>query len=342
MATSGVSRLLYLDAASVADLSQALDPLEIVRETFLAVRAADAEVGPEAAVRWTAPDGTAARSLALPARHRDSYGCKIINASIGNITRGIPRAHGLIVLFDPTTAAPICLMEGARISALRTAAVSIVALEAIRSLTTVRRVAFLGCGRQSATHLDMLSRRTRLEAVAAYDNDKGRATAFVDEVAPLVPDAAVVSAATPHDAMRGVDVTVAATTTTTPYVPLDWISEGGVFINLSLDDATEELLLGCDHLFVDDWTLVSGDETRLLGRLAGAGRVTGPDEAPPEGGRKVDAALATLLADAYPRPITPQDRIVVNPFGMGVHDVAMAARVYSMARGRGAGLHLPR
>ncbi|WP_157367944.1 hypothetical protein [Alloactinosynnema sp. L-07] len=45
---------------------------------------------------------------------------------------------------------------------------------------------------------------------------------------------------------------------------------------VSLDDATEELLLGCDHLFVDDWTLVSDDDTRLLGRLAGAGRVAGP------------------------------------------------------------------
>lgn len=44
----------------------------------------------------------------------------------------------------------------------------------------------------------------------------------------------------------------------------------------------------------------------------------------------------------YPATITDDDRVVVNPFGMGVHDIAIAAEVFAAARATGAGLDLPR
>src|SRR5690348_4697347 len=97
----------YLDGAAVASLCARIDPLAVVSEAFLAVRAGRSGVTPEAALRWTAPDGTAARSLILPARHEDTYGCKIINACLGNVDRGLPRAAGLILLYDRETAAPV-------------------------------------------------------------------------------------------------------------------------------------------------------------------------------------------------------------------------------------------
>jgi ornithine cyclodeaminase/alanine dehydrogenase-like protein (mu-crystallin family) len=334
--------LLYLDAAQVAELRTAIDPLEVVTDAFLAVRAGRAAVAPEAALRWVAPDGTAARSLILPARHTDSYGCKIINACLGNLSRGLPRAHGLVVLFDPVTAAPVCILEAGQISAVRTAAVSLAALRAVRDLSGVRRVAFLGSGRQSQTHLELLTARAPVQAVTVHDIDPARAGALADRARQLVPAAVVRVAGAPEAAVREAEVTVAATTTTTAYVPLGWLPEGAVFINVSLDDATEDLLLGCEHLIVDDWDLVRHDDTRLLGRLARSGRVTGPDEAPPAGGRKVDADLPTLLSGAYRRPIARADRVVVNPFGMGVHDIALAARIYAAARERGLGTRLPR
>jgi ornithine cyclodeaminase len=334
--------LLYLDAAQVAGLCRQIDPLDAVTDAFLAVRAGRAGITPEAALRWSAGDGTAARSLILPAWHSDAYGCKIINACIGNPDRGLPRAHGLIILADPDTAAPVCVMEGAHISALRTAAVSLTALRAVRDLAEVRHLALLGCGRQARTHLELLSLRAGLEAVTVYDTDAARGAAFTEHTRQLLPKAHVTLADQPEAAVRAGEVTIAATTTTTAYVPLGWLSEGAVFVNVSLDDATEELLLGCDHLIVDDWTPVAEDDTRLLGRLAHAGRVTGPGQAPPPGGRQVDTDIGTLLTGAYPRPVTSTDRVVINPFGMGVHDIALAARVHAAALEHDAGTWLPR
>jgi len=336
------SSLRYLDGAAVASLCARIDPLEVVTEAFLAVRAGRSGVAPEAALRWTAPDGTAARSLILPARHEDTYGCKIINACLGNVDRGLPRAAGLILLYDRETAAPVCIMEGAHISALRTAAVSVAALRAVRPLSTVDRVALLGCGRQARTHLELLAAAGgAVESVVAYDLSPDRATAFAEELRTSLPEIKVEVVTDPEPAVRSAPVTFAATTTTTSYVPLAWLPEGSVFLNVSLDDAAEDVLLGAEHLFVDDWELVSEDDTRLLGRLAQAGRATAPGVTAP-GARQVDADLATLLSGGYSRPITATDRTVINPFGMGVHDVALATRVHATARDADMGTLLPR
>jgi ornithine cyclodeaminase len=335
------SALRYLDGATVESLCERIDPLEVVTEAFLAVRAGRSGVAAEAALRWTAPDGTAARSLILPAWHEDTYGSKIINACLGNVDRGLPRAAGLILLYDRETAAPVCLMEGAHISALRTAAVSLAALRAIRPLSTVDRVALLGCGRQARTHLDLLVAGGAVRSVIAYDLSRSRAAAFAEDLRESLPAVGVEIATDPEKAVRSAPVTIAATTTTTSYVPLAWLPEGSIFLNVSLDDAAEDVLLGADHLFVDDWHLVSEDDTRLLGRLAQAGRATGPGTTAP-GARQVDTDLATLLSGAYHRPITPTDRTVINPFGMGVHDVAIATRVHATARDTNTGTLLPR
>ncbi|MFD8559671.1 hypothetical protein ACFV1N_20520 [Streptosporangium canum] len=337
--------LLYLGSAQVAALCRQIDPLQVVTDAFAAVQNGQAGVTAEAALRWSAADGSAARSLILPAWHDDTYGCKIINACIGNIDRGLPRAHGLMVLYDSLTAAPVCIMEGAHISALRTAAVSVAAIGAVRGFAGLHHLALLGCGRQSRTHLHLLAERCpNLTQVSLYDSDPDRGARLVEYARRLLPGSAITLAPDAEAAVSAAQVTIAATTTTTPYVPAQWLPAGATFVNVSLDDATQELLLECDHLFVDDWSLVAGDEHRLLGRLARARHVVGPHDAPLPGARQVNAELATVLSGAYSRPITATDRVVVNPFGMGVHDVALAVRIYAAARDHNddAGTWLPR
>ena len=333
----------YLDSADVARLCADLPVVDLVQETLLAVRRGEAGVAPEAALRWTTTAGDSARSLILPAWSGDSYGCKIINASLGNHRYGLPRAAGLIVLNDPETAQPVCVMEGGRISALRTAGVSMAAIRATRGQEGVESVAFLGCGLQARVHHELLaSLFPGVAEVFAYDHERIRAEEFADAVRAQGPQADVTVVERARDAVERARLTIAVTTTTKPYVELDWLPAGGIFVNVSLDDAAESLLLGCEHLFVDDWDLVAADEHRLLGVLARAGLVSGPGEPAPSGGRAVDADLPALFSGSLPRPVGEHDRTVVNPFGMGVHDIALAAAVHARAIEAGGGISLPR
>ncbi len=335
--------ILYLTGQQVRSLVGRIDPVAVVEETLVDFAAENAGLAPETALRWTAPDGTGARSLVLPAWAGEHYGCKIINACIGNPARGLPRAQGVIILHDLETAAPVCIMEGAQISALRTAAVSVAAVGAAKRHDLVRTVAVLGCGKQGRTHVELLAASCPdLSRLLIFDRDEGFMQSFVAHCAEQHGSLEVQPMPDAEQAVRGADVTVATTTTTTPYVPLEWTRPGSTFLNVSLDDAEADLLLGTDHLFVDDWDLITSDQHRMLGALARAGQVTGPDEAPQPGARRVDADLPTLVSGRYDRPIEPQHRIVVNPFGMGVHDVALAARVYLAAKDQSVGLPLER
>ena len=335
--------ILYLNAQQVRALVAQIDPIAVIEETLMHFAAHNAGLAPETALRWTAPDGTMARSLVLPAWDDQYYGCKIINACIGNHARNIPRAHGLIILHDADTAAPICVMEGAQLSALRTAAVSVAALRACKRHDLVHTAAVLGCGKQGRTHVELLAASCpSLSQLLVFDRDTSSMQDFVAHCARQHRFLKVHTTADAGEAVRGADVTIAVTTTTTAYVPLDWTNPGSTFLNVSLDDAEASLLLGTDHLFVDDWELISSDQHRLLGALARAGQVTGPDEQRKPGARRVDADLPTLVSGKYDRPIEAHHRVVVNPFGMGVHDVALAARVYAAAKTQSVGSHLER
>ncbi|WP_416979259.1 ornithine cyclodeaminase [Streptomyces sp. T028] len=335
--------LTYLDSTDVERLSAELPIVDLAHETLLAYERKEAGLSPEAALRWTTRSGASARSLILPAWSGDSYGCKIINASLGNRLLGQPRAAGLIVLNDRETARPVCVMEGGRISALRTAGVSIAAVRAVRDLARVTRVAFLGCGRQAEVHHELLAAACPgLEELFLFDRDAARAGKLAATWRAADPATAVTVVEDAREAVERAQLTIAVTTTTEAYVELDWVPAGGTFVNVSLDDAAESLLLGCDHLFVDDWKLVVDDDHRLLGVLARAGRVSGPGTDAPEGGRAVDSALPTLFAGGYRRTVAEHERVVINPFGMGVQDIAVAGAVYERALARGAGLRLAR
>ncbi|MGJ7874792.1 ornithine cyclodeaminase [Streptomyces rochei] len=343
MAESLPSTITYLDSADVARLTAGLPIVDVVHETLLAYGRGEAGLAPEAALRWTTRSGAAARSLILPAWSGDGYGCKIINASLGNRGLGLPRAAGLIVLDDPETAQPVCIMEGGLISALRTAGVSVAAVRAVRDPHDLTRLAFLGCGRQAEVHWELLTAACPgLRHVLLFDQDPARAGELAVHCRATSPGTVVEVTGTAREAVERAELTIAVTTTTEAYVEPDWVPSGGTFVNVSLDDATERLLLGCDHLFVDDWDLVADDDQRLLGVLARVGRVTGPGTTAPEGGRAVDTALPTLLAGGYHRKVADDERVVINPFGMGVHDIAVAVAVYERALADGTGLRLSR
>ena len=338
------SGIRYLDGSDVESLCRDLPVVDLVRTTLVAYGQGDAGLAAEAALRWITPGGQSARSLILPAWADGAYGAKIINASLGNISNGLERASGLIILNDPETARPVCVLEGGRISALRTAGVTVAAVAALQDLTQIGSVAFLGAGRQAAVHLNLLAAECpALKRVSVFDIVAPRAHRF----AALMNNdpeckAFVQPATTPRHAVMDAELIVAVTTTTEPYVEPDWLSPGAIFANVSLDDATEALLVNCDHLFVDDWDLICADDHRLLGKLARAGHVVGPGEVAAPGARAVDADLPTLVSGGYRRPVRSTDRIVINPLGMGVNDIALAATIHTMARNAGRGRLLPR
>ena len=79
------------------------------------------------------------------------YGAKVVSVHPGNPQKGMPLVQGFVLLFDHATGAPIALMDGAAITAIRTAAASGLATKLLARQTSHTH-AVLGTGVQADTH----------------------------------------------------------------------------------------------------------------------------------------------------------------------------------------------
>jgi ornithine cyclodeaminase len=300
--------------------------LEVVEGAFAEHHRGASTLPPEACLHWESPSGGAARSIAMHAHLAgppERVGMKLINAATDNPGRGLARASGVIALFDPLTAEIIDLMPAAKISATRTAAVSTLAARRL-AVPSARRLALIGAGALARAHSSLLISELGLSELVVFDADPERAKKLADAERGIEGATVARSA---EEAVRGADVIVAATTVTEPYVELGWLAPGSLFLNVSLDDLCSEALLRVERLYVDDWQMVLSDSQRLLGKMGRRGQVIAPGSTPLRGARTVSGELGALFCGDVAGRSDESERIVVNPFGLAISDIALAGAV---------------
>lgn len=338
--------LTYLSRSEVIEAAKTADPVAVVEETLRLHVDGRTTLPEEAYLPWTTSDGSSARSLALPGAawgDRPAVGIKVINSSLGNVARGLRRAHGLTLLFDPETSRPFAILEAEHLSTLRTAAYTAVSVTHLAN-RPVERVGVIGCGSIGLAHVDLIDAMDPGAVFALFDHDALR----LAEAKAILDDRSIVAVieSSARAAVEGADVVVTATTTTEGYISYDWIEPGALVAHVSLDDLLPEVVARADLVLVDDWPLVRDDPRRLLGRMYRSGNLlepaavpTGPVEGRP---RSVDGTLADVISGRHPGRQDERAVIVSNPFGMGILDVALAAQVAEAARSLGLGTELPR
>ncbi|EHR60636.1 ornithine cyclodeaminase family protein [Saccharomonospora cyanea] len=326
----------YLDGNAVATALDHVDVVSVVSEALRLHAESRVLLPEEAYLPWRSPSGAANRCLAMPgAVDFDTgfaVGLKTINASLGNVARGLARSQGFTLLLDPETARPTVLLEAARISALRTAAVTAVAAT---TLGNSRRASLglIGCGTLAMTHLTLLSETLpTLTEVRVHDIDRSRAEAFHERARQACPALDIRIADSAQECVEGMDLVVPVTTVTEGYIPYRWLSPGTLVSHVSLDDLLPDVIHRADLLVIDDWELVSGDSRRLLGRMYRAGELLEPsavtgDGVHDVGRRRVDATLGEIVSGTHQGRISDADIVVCNAFGMAILDIAVAHRV---------------
>lgn len=314
--------ILYLSGPEVSRALEGQDIVDAVTSALLAHARGEVALPAEASLGWK-HDDQSLRCLSMPAAVAGYAGVKLICSNPANRARGLARASGLIVLLDISTGRPICVLEGARVSCLRTAAVTAIAADLLAS-SPVERLALLGAGALARCHLDLLGPRLPgLREVRIHDVDEERAAAL----AAVIEGATICDSA--EQAIRGSDLIIPVTTCASGYIRHPWLAPGSLLVNVSLDDPLPEVIARADRIFVDDWGAIVTDGRRLLGRMARAGLVRSRDS---DGdGRPIDGELGELLTGARPGRALPDEIIVVNPFGLAIEDVAVAIKVYRQA-----------
>jgi ornithine cyclodeaminase/alanine dehydrogenase-like protein (mu-crystallin family) len=179
----------------------------------------DAIAALEAAFRAQRHDGPARSHIAvpdgellmMPAAGAEGVGVKLVTLAPGNAQRGLPFIHGVYVLFAPGTLAPAAIVEGAALTALRTAAVSALATQHL-ARPDARRLVVFGAGTQARAHVDAMRSVRPIEHVAIAGRDPARARTLVAALAAGGVDAVLAG----PEALAAADVVCTCTTSREP------------------------------------------------------------------------------------------------------------------------------
>ena len=333
-----VETMQVLTRGDIRSCLAEIDPVSII-EHALRFHAHGRSVLPaEAYLEWENSDKAYCRSLSMPGSIGEGagrvIGVKVINAAISNPRKGLARAGGFTVLFDQETGRPRVLAEGALLSAMRTAAYTIVSLRHIGP-DRPAVVAMIGCGNLASVHAALLARHVpSVRHLRLYDV-RPEATAALRRawVAHGGRTASVHDSA--QHALEGASVVITLTTSNKPYIPGEWLSETAFIAHVSLDDLQPDALVGASAIYVDDIALVEQNPRRILGKLMRDGIVARcPNRA---GGPAITGTLGDVVSGKLKAIPQHSGRVISNPFGMSILDLALLQRVVEIADERELG-----
>lgn len=152
------------------------------------------------------------------------FGAKVISVYPENFAKGRQSHQGLIVLFDPETGAPACVVHAGEVTAIRTAAASAAATDAL-ARPEARRLALLGYGEQAATHARAIAKVRPLEQITVWGRSLDRAQAFAASIGEElgVPGTAFAEA---KDAVAEAEIICTVSAAKEPILKGAWVAPG--------------------------------------------------------------------------------------------------------------------
>jgi ornithine cyclodeaminase/alanine dehydrogenase-like protein (mu-crystallin family) len=152
------------------------------------------------------------------------FGAKLISVFQENFARGIQSHQGLVILFDPETGAPVCIVHAGEITARRTAAASAVATDALAP-TDARCLALLGYGEQAATHARAIAQVRDLESIVVWGRSRERAQTFAKQMQAELA-VSVATARVVREAVAEADIVCTVTSAAEPILKGEWVRPG--------------------------------------------------------------------------------------------------------------------
>jgi len=152
------------------------------------------------------------------------FGAKLLSVFEGNAAKGRQSHQGLVVLFDPESGEPVCAAHAGEITAIRTAAASAVATDAL-ARKDASHLAILGTGEQAATHARAISKVRKLESISIWGRSPERAGALAGklQVELRIPCS---TAAAVKEAVAQADIVCTVSGASEPILHGEWVRPG--------------------------------------------------------------------------------------------------------------------
>ncbi len=312
--------VLYLTEAEVGQLLTMDLALDAVAAAFRKLGCDEAENVPR---RRCQTDRLVLHVLPAAAKTLGAVGFKAYTTP----RDGPARFH--VTLFDPQTGAMSALLEADLLGQFRTGAASGVATKKL-ARPDAATAGCIGTGKQARTQVLAVCKVRALKQVKVYGRDPARRAAFAAELAAET-GVEVLPVESAEEATRGLDVVITATTAREPVLKGEWLADG------------------CHVNLVGSNFLARAEADVEVFRRAALVTADSKEQARLEAGDLVEPVkqnvlswadvtdFGPLLVGKYPGRQSPADVTVFKSLGLGIEDVAVAARVVDLARQKGVG-----
>jgi ornithine cyclodeaminase/alanine dehydrogenase-like protein (mu-crystallin family) len=152
------------------------------------------------------------------------FGAKLISIFPENAAQGRQSHQGVIVLFEPDTGMPVSIVHAGEVTAIRTAAASAVATDAL-ARKDAKHLAILGTGEQAATHARAIAKVRKLESITIWGRSPERAQALAEQMHAEL-NLPVTTLPTVQQAVADADIICTVTAAAEPILKSEWVQPG--------------------------------------------------------------------------------------------------------------------
>jgi ornithine cyclodeaminase len=151
------------------------------------------------------------------------FGAKLVSVYPDNFAKGGPSHQGVVAMFDSATGAPSAILDAGEITAIRTAAASAAATDAL-ARADARLLAILGYGEQAWRHVEAIRVVRDLEQVTIWGRSLERAQAFAARVRDIGLEAVAMTDV--GGAVADADIICTVTAAAEPILESRWVADG--------------------------------------------------------------------------------------------------------------------
>lgn len=310
--SKGILLLSESDLRQVVDIDALIAALE---RAFIQLSSGEANVPPRTAAM--APDGS--MLAVMPGFLAGTLAAKLVSIFPDNPSRGLPSVQALVALFSVSTGAPLALMDGTYLTAIRTACSSAVATKLL-ARQNAEVLAVVGAGTQGKSHLEAVARVRKFREIRLASRD----VAHAREVASRFDRVRVMASV--EEAVREADVVCTCTDTATPIIRSGWIKPGTHIASVGFAEGPE-----LDADTVRSGRLFVESRAAFEPYPAGAQELQGLDPG-------LGTELGEALSGKRPGRLSDEEITIYKSMGHAVEDAAAARLAFDSAKRVGVGI----
>jgi len=194
--------------------------------------------------------------LLMPSMGPDNFSTKLVSVFPSNKLHGKPPIQGNVILFDGKNGDSLALINGAKLTAMRTAAIAVVGIRHL-SNENKNNLGIVGAGTQGQHIAMMAAKEKSLDKIYVFDKSEAIIKDFKEFINVACPGLKVISCSDIEELLSLSDLVFLATTSKQPVLPNKAeLLEGKVFVGVGsykpdMQEFPDALFKLVDEVWID-------------------------------------------------------------------------------------------